>query len=101
MAIYTALSGKINARGFIGIGTFLAEPSSLTILPNDALSVRGYFITGEKDHTLDNAREIQNVLRENKIQFGEEVHADLGHEFPQDFEKSFDKAIDFIFKEHE
>jgi predicted esterase len=101
MAIYAALSGKIPARGFIGIGTFLAEPSALTPLANDAKVVRGYFITGEKDHTLNKAREIQTILKENNIQFGEEVHPNLGHEFPPDFEKSFDKAMNFILKEHE
>ena len=63
--------------------------------------MRGYFVTGEKDHTLDNARAIQKILKENNIQFGEEVHSGLGHAFPPDFEKSFDKAIDFIFKEQE
>jgi hypothetical protein len=63
--------------------------------------LRGYFITGEKDYLLENAREIQNILKEGNIQFAEEVHSDLGHEFPPDFEKSFDKAIDFIFKEQE
>ena len=101
MAIYAALSGKINTRGFLAIGTYWADPSSLIPLARQAKSVRGYFITGEKDHTLDKAREIQNVLRENNIEFSEEVYPDLGHEFPPDFGKSFDKAMDFIFKEHE
>ncbi len=66
-----------------------------------AKRIRGYFITGEKDHTLETAKEIQKVLRENRIRFGEEVYPDLGHEFPSDFESSFDKAIDFIFSEQE
>jgi len=101
MAIYSALSGEINARGFIAIGTYLADPSSLLPLATHAKSVRGYFITGEKDHTMEKAREIQNILRGSNVQFGEEVHRDLGHEFPPHFEESFDKAIDFIFKERE
>jgi predicted esterase len=104
MAIYAALSGKLKVRGFIGIGTYWADPESLAQLAQLAGQVKamcGYFIVGEKDHTLNKTREIQKILKENDIQFGEEVHADLGHEFPQDFEKSFDKAIDFIFKEHE
>jgi len=101
MAIYTVLSRKISARGFIGIGTFIAEPDSLLPLAGEAQSVRGYFITGGKDHTLDKAQAIQRILKENNIQFGEEVHPDLGHEFPTDFERSFEKAIDFIFTEQE
>ncbi len=101
MAIYAALSGKVGACGFIGVGTFLAEPASLIPLVSQPQSMRGYFVTGERDHTLDKARAIQNILKENNIRFGEEVHSDLGHAFPTNFEKSFDKAIDFIFKEQE
>ena len=102
MAIYAALSGKINARGFIGIGTYWADPESLgplAQLARQTKAIRGYFVVGEKDQTLNKTREIQKVLDENNIQFGEEVHPDLAHEFPSDFEKSFDKAIDFIFTE--
>jgi predicted esterase len=101
LAIYTALSGKITLQGFIGVGTVYREPNLLRPLVEWTNSLRGYFITGEKDYLLENAREIQNILKEGNIQFAEEVHSDLGHEFPPDFEKSFDKAIDFIFKEQE
>jgi predicted esterase len=96
MAIYTAVKGMIPVRGFIGIGTWWADANDLA---GENANVRGYFITGEKDHTLDRAREIQDVLRKNHIPLGEEVHTDLGHEFPPDFANSFNKAIDFIFTE--
>lgn len=98
MGIYMALSGKTSARGFIGIGTWWQAPLDFDGKGNH---VRGYFVTGEKDHTLERAREIQDVLKQNDIPFTEEVHADLGHAFPADFERAFDQAIDFIFKEHE
>ena len=101
MAIYTALSGKIEPRGFIGVASFWDRPTSLVPQTEAARSVRGYFVIGEKDHTLENAREVKNVLKESGIQFAEELHPDLGHEFPADFGSSFDKAIDFIFKERE
>jgi predicted esterase len=101
MAIYTALSGKIEARGFIGVGTFIADPDSLLPFASQKPPLRGYFISGEKDHTLEKARAVQKILTDNSIPFGEEVHPELGHAFPADFEKSFDKAIDFIFKEQE
>jgi len=99
MTIYTALSGKTKARGFIGVASFCDDPNSLKPLTNDAQHVCGYFITGEKDHTLDNVREIQKVLKANHIQFTEEVHPDRGHEFPTDFDTSFDKAIKFIMEQ--
>ena len=98
MAIYTALTGSLPVSGFIGIGTWWADIHQLDM---PGKQVRGYFITGEKDHTLDRSREIQEVLRKNNVEFAEEVHTELRHEFPPDFGPSFDKAIDFIFKEHE
>lgn len=101
MAIYAALSGKFNARGFIGIASWWSEPPSLVPQTEKAKQVRGYFVTGEKDHTFDTAREIWNVMQENQISVAEELHPDLAHVFPPDFDRSFDLAIDFIFKEHE
>jgi predicted esterase len=104
MAIYAALSGELNVRGFIGIGTYWADPESLSPLAQLARqtsAIRGYFVVGEKDQTLNKTTEIQKVLNENAIPLAEEVHSDLGHEFPPDFEKSFDKAINFIFTEQE
>jgi predicted esterase len=101
MAIYAALSGKVSVRGFIGVGTFMIEPSALDLLASDQPPVRGYFITGENDGALEKTREIQNILAVNQIPFSEEIHPNLGHEFPADFESSFAKAMDFIFKETE
>jgi len=98
MAIYAALTRSLPANGFLGIGTWWADTNQLDV---QGKQVRGYFITGEKDHTLERAREIQEVLRKNNVEFAEEVHADLGHEFSSDFGASFDKAIHFIFEEQE
>ena len=101
MAVYAALSNKVNVHGFISVGAYWTDPDALTPLAKDARPMRGYFVTGEKDRALDKIREIQNILKENNIPFAEELHPELGHEFPPDFEKSFDKAIGFIFKEQE
>jgi predicted esterase len=101
MAIYTALSGNVKVRGFIGIASFWDKPDSLVPQSEAARWVRGYFVIGEKDHTLENAKEVKNVLKEHGVQFTEELHPDLAHEFPADFGSSFEKAINFIFKERE
>jgi predicted esterase len=98
MALWSALTGKIPACGFIGIASWWADPKSLSPQTEDAKRLRCYFITGEKDHTFDTAKEIQSTLKANNIQFAEESHADLAHEFPSDFEPSFDKAIKFILE---
>ena len=101
MAIHAALSGKISMRGFLAVGPYWADLDSLASLVKHAKPVRGYFITGGKDNALSRIREIQNILRGSHIQFEEEFFPDLGHEFPVDFGSSFDKGIDFIFKEQE
>jgi predicted esterase len=101
MAIHAALSGEFNARGFIGIASWSADPKSLVPQTEAARQVRGYFMTGEKDHTFETARQIWNAMQEQGISVAEELHPDLAHEFPPDFERSFGSAIDFIFKEHE
>ena len=102
MAIYTALSGKFPVRGFISIAIGW-QPSTIADLANrtHAQGVRGYFVIGEKDRFLQNARDIQKILRAQHISFDEEVYPDLGHEWPPDLEKSFDTAINFIFEERE
>jgi predicted esterase len=101
MAIYTALRREIPARGFISIAVGWNDTAAIAEAAAHGADVRGYFVVGEKDHTLQSVREIQTILHEHNIPFAEEVHPDLGHEFPPNFEKSFDQAIDFIFKEHE
>ena len=98
MAIYAARRGTLPVRGFIGIGTWWADPN---VFASGREDVRGYFVTGERDHTLERARQIQDVLRTSGVQFTEEVHAELGHAFSDDFGFSFDRAIAFIFKEQE
>lgn len=96
MAIYAALTGQLPVRGFIGIGTYWADVAEFAV---EAKNVRGYFVTGEKDHTLERAREIQEFLRRHQIAFEEEVHPELGHEFSSDFGTSFDNAMKYIFME--
>jgi len=101
MSIYAALSGKIGVRGFIGVGTFILEPEALVALITQSKPIRGYFVTGGKDQTLDKAKAIQKILQEHSIPFAEKIYPNLGHEFPPDFDQTFDQAIEFILKEQE
>lgn len=101
MALHTALSGAITVQGFIGIASYWEDPNTLPQPAGEARHLRGYFVTGEKDHTLENAKEIRRALQARNIPYEEEKHPELAHDFPADFESSFNRAIDFIFKEHE
>lgn len=99
MAICTALHPEAPISGFIGVGTWWADFDSIKSLAIARQSLRGYFISGQKDFGLERSREIQSTLRENYILCEEELHTELGHEFPAGFEKSFTRAIEFIFEE--
>ncbi len=37
------------------------------------------------------------MLKENQIPVEEEVHPDLGHDFPPDFGGSFENALKYLF----
>jgi len=78
MAIYAALSGKINVHGFMGIATYWADPDSLVLPEKHSRPVRGYFVTGEKDRGLDRIRAIQKILKESNIQLRSRHE---GHDF--------------------
>jgi predicted esterase len=99
MAIHTALSGAIDIRGFLAVACWWQDPTSLVPQQADTQGVRGYFIVGEKDHTFETTREIQKVLNEHQIPYGDEIHPNLAHEFPPDFHSSFEKAIKFILEQ--
>jgi len=99
MAIYTALHQEVGIHGFIGVGTAWNNLDSVVHLAKGVENLRCYFISGKNDFTLGRSREIQAVLEANGIACKEEFHPELGHEFPADFEKSFTRAVDFIFGE--
>jgi predicted esterase len=99
MAIYASLSGNLPVRGFIAGATWWQDVESLAVLAEGARNVRGYFVSGEMDNTLARAREIQAMLKQNTIVFTEELHPGMGHAFPANFETSFARALEFIFKE--
>ncbi len=98
MAVYSAMSGALPTRGFIGVGTYFADPNLLAPLAHRSSSLRGYFVVGGKDPSLDNTRKIQKVLEQNGVQYLDEFFSDLGHAYPPDFEGSFDRAVDFILR---
>jgi len=98
MAVLAGLSPKIDAAGCISVAGAWAEVESFKAAAKSAPDRRCYFITGLKDHILERSREIQALLKAKGIPVQEEVHPDLGHEFPPDFEKSLDRALHFLFQ---
>lgn len=96
LAILSSLHEQIPAAGFIGIGTWAPEVAPIVERAQKKSSIRGYFVIGEQDHTLERTGEIQAVLTEAGLALTSETHPDLGHEFPSDYGKTLRKALSFI-----
>ncbi len=96
LSVYLALGGRIPVRGFIPVACWWPEVEPLAGRARSAGKLRAYFITGDQDNTLERGREIQAVLKENGIPFESELYPGLAHEFPMEFERSLEKALDFI-----
>ncbi len=96
MAVLAGLSPKIDAAGSISVASAWADVEPFRAAAEKVRSRRCYFISGLKDQSLQRSREIQAVLKEKGIPVVEEVHPDLGHDFPPDFEKSLENALDYL-----
>lgn len=97
LAALAGLSPEIQAVGSISLATWWESAAPFEAAVKKGKPTRAYFITGLNDHTLERSREIQAILKDHQIPVQEEVHPDLGHEFPPDFGMSFDEALKFLF----
>ena len=58
--------------------------------------MRGYLVAGGKDPRYEMFKQIHALFLQHGIPCEMEDHPELGHEFPPDFEKSLEKALNFI-----
>ena len=105
MALWIALSGCIEARGFVLLGpggSILGKPEAWEPLVKKARGsgLRGWIVLGEADKSVpqDGIRSLVEMLNANDIPCELEVRPDLGHDYPPDFSESLLKGLDFIFK---
>lgn len=103
LAAYLVLSGSIPARGFIAVapgGPFTAEPGRWqTVVNGPSGRGRGYLMVGEQDEmALRGARGLKAALESNHIACAIEVHPNLKHEFPPDFDARLSRALEFILE---
>jgi dienelactone hydrolase len=102
LAVWLALTGAIKARGFILVGAYVPDMDRLvsSMEMGEAHGLRGYIIVGKED---DVCYEISPTLAEHLRAHGIpcelEVHPELGHEHPADFEKSLARALEYILQD--
>lgn len=101
LAIWMALQQLILCRGFIVVAPFLPEAETMTDNPTQstASSLRGYLLTGELDSYQRMFDQIEAGLLTFQVACQRERYPELEHEYPPDFERSLEKAIEFIFGE--
>lgn len=96
LSVYLATGGRVPVCGFIPVACWWPDVESIDERARSAKDLRGYFITGDQDNTLERGREIQAVLKKNGIPFESELHPGLAHEFPKEIEQSLERALAFI-----
>jgi predicted esterase len=104
LAIWLALSGTIEARGFIAVGPggpYMREPDKWgpLIEESQGRGLRGYLVVGEQDISCyEGARALAALLKARDAPCELEVHPNLGHDFPPEFEQSLTRALEFILQ---
>ncbi len=101
-AIRLALSGAIEARGFLAVGPggpLMTQPDLWRPLAESGRghNRRGYIIAGDQDPwSFEGSKALAKSLTENGVPCELEIHAGLGHDFPPDFEISLERALKFL-----
>jgi acetyl esterase/lipase len=99
LAMELALSGEpIPVLGFIAVVPAIRDPRGLAELAKGAAKrgVRGMVITGEYDHFRSTAEAFYTYAQEAGLRCTLEVVPGLGHDFPDGFPSTLDKALRFL-----
>jgi predicted esterase len=102
LATWLALSQVVPARGWIGVNAFLPDVEGALPLVDLARRqrLRAYLIASQRDAACYAiARRLAAILPPRGIQCELELHPDLGHNFPPEFEHSLIKGLDFIMQQ--
>jgi predicted esterase len=101
LAAWLALSGALAACGFIGVGPFLANVESVLPLleaPREP-PLRTYLVASQRDvYCYGVAQKLAELLPPHGIACELELHPDLGHDFPPEFERSLIRGLEFIMR---
>jgi predicted esterase len=102
VAIWSALTGAIQVRGFIAVGPggpYIREPGNWVpfIEASRGRGLRGYLVVGGQDvFCCSGTQALATLLSSHGIPYELEVHPRLGHEYPPGFEQSLSRALQFI-----
>jgi predicted esterase len=101
LAAWLALSGEIPARGLIAVGPYLSNVDNLVPLLEAPRPqpLRAYLVASQRDtYCYAVAHRLAELLTPHGIQCELELHSDLGHDFPLEFERSLISGLNFIMQ---
>jgi predicted esterase len=104
LAIWLAMSGTIEARGFIAVGPggpYMNKPDNWVPLieASRQRELRGYLVVGEQDvFCYEGTQALAALLRSRDLPCELEVHPNLGHDFPPRFQQSLTRALEFVLQ---
>ncbi len=104
LAIWLALSGTIEVRGFIVVGPggpYMNEPDKWVPLieASQGRGLRGYLVVGEQDvFCYEGTQVLAALLKARDIPCELEVYPNLGHDFPPDFQQSLSRALESVLQ---
>jgi len=93
-----ALSLALPLCGFIAVAPAIRGVEEFAAHVESAAErgVKGYMITGERDHFLAGAEDLQRFLVSNGVSCRTEVVAGMPHTFPKDFPERLARAARFV-----
>jgi predicted esterase len=102
LAAWLTLSRVVPTRGWVGVNAFLPDVESVLPLAEACRGqgFRAYLIASQRDASCYAiAQRLAEMLPPHGIPCELELHPDLGHDFPPEFERSLTKGLDFVLQQ--
>ncbi len=99
IALYSLLTGAVEAKGFIFVAPWLPEINEWEPLLDTLREkgVKGFIIYGGKDEDCnEDAKTLEHLLFEKGVEHQAVVYPDLDHDFPEDFSAILPEALTFL-----
>lgn len=102
MAIWLALKEIFPLTGFIAVnpgGPFIQDIEQWKPMLEECKTLtdfRGFFLVGEKDASIDNIKALHELLNAHGLTNELVVAPEIGHNFPNYFNKTLAKALEFV-----
>ena len=97
-ALALVLTRRVRARGVLSVGAYLPHIREFRGLveSGNAAGTRFYIVVGDKDPSVDGAKQLASELERAGVDVVLDTRADLGHAYPRDMDETLRRALTFI-----